>query len=122
VTGTVFLHLAQGEGAATASVYALDGGRRYISLDLGGVLSVHLPDFDAVSVAYARAMAATLTKAADELEAALAAAPAADAPVPLTQTCVSCDAPAVRTDVDGHRRCASCGPRSAEAIAEDSPL
>lgn len=56
--------------APTAEMLAMDDGRQFISLRFGPDATVMLPGFDAVSAAYARAIAAALTDAADMIDAA----------------------------------------------------
>ena len=65
---STIIHVTDKE-TPVAGVMALDDGRRWISLRFGYDFSILLPDFEPACTAFARAIAATLLAAADEIDA-----------------------------------------------------
>jgi UDP-N-acetylmuramyl pentapeptide synthase len=78
-TATVSLHA--GSESPSATVLTTSEGARFVIFSVGGV-QIFIPGFDADNVAAARALAATLTAVADELETALAARAPIEPPPP----------------------------------------
>ena len=60
-----------------ATVIVCPDGQAFISLEVSDGVTLYVEGFDGVALASARAVAAALTKAADELEARLGVTPAA---------------------------------------------
>lgn len=74
----ISVYIDNGSEPPRVDVRRFDDGRLYISASVGSFY-VSLPGVNAESVAYARATAAALAAAADEIEAALASAPIEEA-------------------------------------------
>jgi hypothetical protein len=69
----VAIHLREDGPAPEATLLGEVPGRRFIAVSFGNGLSVYLPGYDAACVQSARAVALTLTSAANALERLLPA-------------------------------------------------
>lgn len=78
---TLSLH-AEDSSGFSAKVLSFDNGRSWITLELGGSVSVHLPGTDRECLSAARALIDVLMEAAAELETSIANRLSAPRPLP----------------------------------------